>query len=393
VTTGAQTNSFCAACGAAKPQAVHGASCSVCGQTAVSLTPLVTLPLTGHGRLPVVIASSLASALVIGLLVLGSIHTPAGSTSVPVAAVPALAATSARPTAAANGGQGTTIEPRVAPSNPMAEAMVLATGSVTASPTRVSELTSQPTIVAPGSTAATDHVTTATSLSTETLYDVAAVVDGDTLKVARTGGRQETVRLIGIDTPEVVDPREPVQCFGREASDHAKELLLGKRVKLEEDPTQGSRDVYGRVLAYVWLEDGTFVNEVMIGGGFAQEYTYRNPYRYQADFRAAEAEARATESGLWSPETCNGDTRRPADSPTATPPPPTATARPQPASTRVVAPTATRAPQPASKPSTTGDPYYANCTAARAAGAAPILRGQPGYRRALDGDNDGIACE
>jgi hypothetical protein len=69
-----------------------------------------------------------------------------------------------------------------------------------------------------------------------------------------------------------------------------KELLVGKRVKLEQDPTQGSRDVYGRVLAYVWLEDGTFVNEVMIAGGFAQEYTYRNPYRYQADFREAEAE-------------------------------------------------------------------------------------------------------
>jgi micrococcal nuclease len=97
---------------------------------------------------------------------------------------------------------------------------------------------------------------------------VAEVVDGDTVKV-RMNGAVETLRLIGINTPEVVDPRTAVQCFGREASARAKELLSGKRVRIEQDPSQDSRDRYGRLLAYVWLEDGTFFNQQMIAEGFA----------------------------------------------------------------------------------------------------------------------------
>jgi micrococcal nuclease len=137
---------------------------------------------------------------------------------------------------------------------------------------------------------------------------VVAVVDGDTIKVA-TG---ETLRLIGVDTPETVDPRAPVQCFGREASARAHALLDGATVRLEHDPTQGRFDRYGRTLAYVWMSDGRLYNEVIIAEGYAHEYTYAIPYRYRERFRVAEASAREAGRGLWAPTTCAGDTSRPA---------------------------------------------------------------------------------
>lgn len=143
---------------------------------------------------------------------------------------------------------------------------------------------------------------------------VTRVVDGDTVVVS-TG---ETLRLIGMDTPETVDPRKPVQCFGREASARARALLAGAPVRLELDPTQGRRDQYGRTLAYVWLADGRLFNEVMIAEGFAHEYTYELPYRYQARFDAAERAARTQQRGLWSPATCGGDTATLASRPPAT---------------------------------------------------------------------------
>ena len=99
-------------------------------------------------------------------------------------------------------------------------------------------------------------------------------------------------------------PSKPVECFGREASARAKALLLGQEVRLETDPGQDTRDRYGRVLAYVFLEDGTLVNEAMIAGGYGHEYTYNQPYRYQAAFKAAERTAREAEKGLWAPGIC-----------------------------------------------------------------------------------------
>jgi len=138
-------------------------------------------------------------------------------------------------------------------------------------------------------------------------YSVSSVVDGDTLKV-NINGTIETLRLIGMDTPETVDPRKPVQCFGKEASNKAKELLSGKKVRLEIDQTQGELDKYGRRLAYIYSEDGLFYNKYMIEQGYAHEYTYNTPYKYQADFKAAQKTAQQNLRGLWSPDTCNGDT-------------------------------------------------------------------------------------
>ncbi len=149
-------------------------------------------------------------------------------------------------------------------------------------------------------------------VNTDALYKVISVVDGDTIKVS-IDGKTETLRLIGIDTPETVDPRKPVQCFAVEASKKAKEILTGKNVRLEADRTQGERDKYNRLLRYVFLEDGTLYNKLMISEGYAHEYTYQsNPYKYQEDFIKAERQAREQGTGLWGINTCNGDTTKAA---------------------------------------------------------------------------------
>ena len=137
-------------------------------------------------------------------------------------------------------------------------------------------------------------------------YPVVKVVDGDTIDV-NIDGKIERLRLIGIDTPETVDPRKSVQCFGKEASNKAKELLSGQLVSLEADESQGERDKYKRLLRYVFLVNGTNFNLYMISEGFAHEYTYDQPYKYQSEFKQAEIEARNNSKGLWSPETCPGN--------------------------------------------------------------------------------------
>ncbi len=133
------------------------------------------------------------------------------------------------------------------------------------------------------------------------------VVDGDTL-VAWYQGEETTVRLLGMDTPETVDPRKPVECFGPEASAEGKKLLTGQDVRLVPDPSQDQFDQYGRLLAYAYLPDGTLYNEYMIAHGYAHEYTFKKAYEFQKEFLAAQASAKAAHLGLWSPATCNGNT-------------------------------------------------------------------------------------
>ena len=134
-------------------------------------------------------------------------------------------------------------------------------------------------------------------------YTAVKVVDGDTIHVDANGQRLK-IRMIGLDTPESVDPRKPVQCFGLEASAQAKTILGGQPVYLQTDPSQHSVDRFGRTLAYVWTESGRLFNLDMIADGFAHEFTYDLPYRYQQDFRAAENDARTQERGLWSSNAC-----------------------------------------------------------------------------------------
>jgi len=150
----------------------------------------------------------------------------------------------------------------------------------------------QPTVVS-NSAAATP------AQPTPPYYTVSRVVDGDTV-VLDMHGVPTTLRLIGIDTPEVVDPKKPVQCYGPEASTRAHQLLDNQVVKVEEDQTQGEFDKYHRTLAYIFLPDGTNFEEYMIENGFGREYTYKKPYKYQKQFKAAQAKAKAASLGLWS---------------------------------------------------------------------------------------------
>ncbi|MEK7155760.1 MAG: thermonuclease family protein [Patescibacteria group bacterium] len=135
------------------------------------------------------------------------------------------------------------------------------------------------------------------------LYKVLRVVDGDTI-VIEVDGKSESVRMIGVDTPELNDSRTGVQCFAKEAAEKTKALVTGKSIRFEKDPSQGDRDKYKRLLGYVFLENGGFVNKALIEGGFAHEYTYDDAYKYQKQFKAAQAAAKEAEAGLWAPDVC-----------------------------------------------------------------------------------------
>lgn len=124
---------------------------------------------------------------------------------------------------------------------------------------------------------------------------VQRVIDGDTIAIQGVG----TVRLIGVDTPETVDPRKLVEYFGHEASAFLRTLVQSKIVKLEYDFPR--RDKYGRTLAYLYLPDGTFVNAEIVKQGYGHAYT-AFPFRYLEEFRAYEKEARAANRGLWAAE-------------------------------------------------------------------------------------------
>ena len=106
------------------------------------------------------------------------------------------------------------------------------------------------------------------------LVQVDSVIDGDTFRL-ESG---EKVRLMGIDAPETHHPRKPVEYFGKEATEFAKKMLEGKLVRLELDVQE--RDQYGRLLAYVYLEDSTFVNAELVKQGYAQVATYPPNVKY-----------------------------------------------------------------------------------------------------------------
>jgi micrococcal nuclease len=130
------------------------------------------------------------------------------------------------------------------------------------------------------------------TLNAQNVARVKRVIDGDTLLL--TDG--ERVRLIGVDTPETKHPQKPVQRFGNEAYLFTKRIVEGKEVRLEYDWQK--RDKYGRLLAYVFLPDGTFLNAEIIKQGYGFAYT-RFPFKYMEEFRRYEKEARENGRGLW----------------------------------------------------------------------------------------------
>jgi endonuclease YncB( thermonuclease family) len=127
---------------------------------------------------------------------------------------------------------------------------------------------------------------------------VEAVVDGDTIDV-HIGGRDERVRLIGVDTPETYVADGPPDCYGPEASAFTATLLpAGAAVRLERDVV--GRDDYGRLLAYVYrLDDGSLVNETLARQGYARPLTIEPNEAFAARFVAATIAAEAEGLGLW----------------------------------------------------------------------------------------------
>jgi micrococcal nuclease len=127
---------------------------------------------------------------------------------------------------------------------------------------------------------------------------VVRVIDGDTI-VVQVGGAEEHVRLIGIDTPETHKPGTPVECFGPEASAHMAELIPpGTSVRLERD--RDTRDVYGRLLAYVYRDnDGLFLELAMAKDGFAGPLAISPNTAHRSEIDAAAAAARSSRLGLW----------------------------------------------------------------------------------------------
>ena len=252
----------------------------------------------------------------------------------------------------------------------------------------------------------------------EELYDVIKVVDGDTIAISMNG-KSETIRLIGIDTPETVDPRTAVQCFGKEATAKLKSII-GKRVGIERDEREGERDKYDRLLAYIYTEEGLFLNKYMIEQGFAFEYTYDDPYKYQKEFKAAQADAKAKKRGLWAPGACPEPKKATPAAKAVPTPTPVSGAPPQPVQMQVQTPPQETqlqvqqqpqesAPQPKAEPAppppapiTSSSNYTCsantyNCTDFTTHAEAQAVYDQCGGAASdihkLDSNKDGEACE
>lgn len=193
------------------------------------------------------------------------------------------------------------------------------------------------------------------------ILKVTHVVDGDTIKLENG----KVVRYIGIDTPETVDPRKPVQCFGKEASAKNKELVEGKEVRLVKDTSE--TDKYGRLLRYVYVGD-EFINDYLVRQGYAHSSSYPPDVKHQDQFRAAEQEARENKRGLWADEACKTE--------------------------ESTVPIPVVAPKPTSASNSTGS-YTCNCSKT----CAQMNCSEAQYQlntcgcSARDRDGDGVACD
>ncbi len=238
--------------------------------------------------------------------------------------------------------------------------------TTTTQPTTTTEAETTTTLTTTSTTATTAAPTTTSAAPAQSAGDVVSVtrvIDGDTLEVS--GG--ETVRLIGIDTPETKHPSRPVECFGAQATEHATALMgPGTNVRLVYDVERTDR--YGRTLAYIYrASDGLFVNLEMARDGFAVTATYPPNVAHVEEFLAAEREARSNNRGLWG--ACGG-----ADTPAES----------------------SGSPSQAPAPSAGGgeDRDCSDFSSHREAQAFFEAEGGPGRDpHRLDGDNDGLACE
>ena len=130
------------------------------------------------------------------------------------------------------------------------------------------------------------------SCSNSQILICARVIDGDTIVLSNG----EKVRLIGVDTPETKHPKKPVEYYGKEATAFTKKMVGGRVVKLKYDVQR--RNKYGRLLAYVYLMNGTFLNAEIIKQGYGHAYT-RFPFKHMEQFKQYEKEAQEAKRGLW----------------------------------------------------------------------------------------------
>ena len=145
--------------------------------------------------------------------------------------------------------------------------------------------------------------------SADTAFQVHRIVDGDTVVIVYNG-KPTPVRLIGVDTPEIVHPQKPVEAFGKEASAFTQNLLSGESVYLRFD--QEKTDKYGRLLAYLYrAPDGLFVNLEIVRQGYGHAYT-QYPFKHMELFRHYERQARGASKGLWNKQT---STKQPSKGP------------------------------------------------------------------------------
>lgn len=142
-----------------------------------------------------------------------------------------------------------------------------------------------------------DWLNTQAEVNQPGLYRVVKFDDGDTIAVDMNG-KTETIRFIGVDTPETHDPRKPVQCYGPEAATYTKLTIGSQHVRLASDPLSSNRDRYDRLLRYVYLPDGTLLNEQLILTGHGFAYTYF-PFTKSALFVRDEALAQKAKHGVW----------------------------------------------------------------------------------------------
>jgi micrococcal nuclease len=142
------------------------------------------------------------------------------------------------------------------------------------------------------------------------LVTVTKVVDGDTIDIRYSNGTIERVRLLGVDTPETHTDNEPEEFegidnasylheWGVKTSDYTSDILKGKKVRLEYDDISYRRGYYGRLLAYVYLQNGTMYNRMLIKNGYARVYDEAE-IEYMDEFLELEQEARVNRRGLWS---------------------------------------------------------------------------------------------
>lgn len=134
-------------------------------------------------------------------------------------------------------------------------------------------------------------------LSQPGLYSINHFVDGDTIAV-NMNGSVETIRMIGVDTPETHKPNTPVQCYGEAAATYTKQLIGTSKVRLQADSLDTNRDRYGRLLRYVYLPNGTLVEAQLITNGYGFAYT-SFPFEKSAEFKADQQDAIDNGRGLW----------------------------------------------------------------------------------------------